>query len=280
MIALAITAAFFVVEVVGALLTNSLALLADAAHMLTDVGALALGLFAAWLASQPVSAQKTYGYYRTEILAALFNGTTLVLVCLYIFYEAYGRLSAPPEVQSLPMLAVAVLGLGANLASALVLGRSERHSLNIKAAFLHVIGDALGSAGVIIAALVMLFTGNRLADPVISILIGLLIIYGAGRLVLEAVDILMEACPSHISLKAVEEALKRVAGVISVHDLHVWTVTSGLVAMSGHVVVAGEADSQQVLRKLRAMLEQEFRIMHTTLQVEGHNLQDPDPLHW
>ena len=222
-VALAITAVFLVAEVAGGLFTGSLALLADAGHMATDAAALALALFAAWLARRPATPERSYGYYRAEVLAALVNAATLIAVSLYIFWEAFERLGTPPEVDSAPMLAVAVAGLLANAVSAWVLSRGggHEHDLNTRGAFLHVVGDLLGSVGAIIAALVMLATGWYLADPLLSIGIGLLILRGSWRLLRESVDVLLEAAPTHIAPAAVREALTKVEGVRGVHDLHV-----------------------------------------------------------
>ena len=266
--AFVITATIFIAEVAGGILANSLALLADAVHMLSDLAGLGLGLFGLWLATQPAPPQRTYGDYRTEIVAALFNGVLLVLVALYILYEAFTRIQNPPEVRSSLMLAVASIGLAANLASALVLSGHIKENLNVRAAFLHVVSDASASVGTIAAALIILFAGFTLADPGIGILIGLLVIYNAWQITREALDVLMEAAPAHINLKSVEDALLSVDGVKSVHDLHVWTVTSGLVAMSGHVVVDESADRQRILELTCDALQHRFKLNHCTLQLE------------
>lgn len=269
-IALAITAVFLVVEVVGALLTNSLALLADAGHMLTDVAALALALFATWLARRPATPARSFGYLRAEVLAALVNAAALIAVSLYVFWEAYRRIGDPPHVDSGPMLAVAVAGLAANAASAWVLSRGSgrQHSLNTRGAFLHVIGDMLGSAGAIVAALVMLATGWYLADPLLSAGIGLLVLWGAWRLLRESVDVLLEATPAGIDPGEVRAALSGLDGVAGVHDLHVWTVTSGLLALSAHVEVAAGADWRRLLPEASDLLAGRFGIAHVTLQPE------------
>jgi len=269
-IALVITAVFLVAEVIGGLLTNSLALLADAGHMATDVAALALALFAVWLARRPATPQRSFGFYRVEILAALVNAATLVAISFYIFWEAFQRLGEPPEVDSGPMLMVAIAGLGANAASAWVLMRGGGHqeSLNIRGAFLHVIGDMLGSVGAIIAALVMLATGWYLADPILSAGIGLLILWSSWRLMRESVEVLLEATPSTISSREVQQAVAEVDGVVGVHDLHIWTVTSGLIAMSGHIEVTGEREWASLLVELTDLLRDRFGIAHVTLQPE------------
>lgn len=269
-IALAITAVFLIVEVVGGLLTGSLALLADAGHMLTDVAALALALFATWLARRPATPARSFGYLRAEVLAALANAAALIAISLLIFWEALRRLGAPPEVDSGPMLIVAVAGLLANSASAWVLSRGggHHHNLNTRGAFLHVISDLLGSAGAIVAALVMLASGWYLADPLLSAGIGLLVLWSAWRLLHESVDVLLEATPPTIDPEAVRAALVGVHGVDGVHDLHVWTVTSGLVALSAHVEIAPGGDWNALLPELADLLADRFGIAHITLQPE------------
>lgn len=269
-IALAITTTFLIIEIVGGLLTNSLALLADAAHMATDAAALALSLFAFWLAQRPATPQRSFGFYRTEILAALVNAATLVAISIYIFWEAYQRIEEPPEVDSGPMLLVAFAGLVANLASAWVLMRGGGHTenLNTRGAFLSVVGDALGSVGAIVAALVMLATGWYLADPILSAGLGLLILWSSWRLLRESVDVLLEATPQGIDPDAVQEAMRSVDGITAVRDLHIWTVTSGLIAMSGHVEVDGQRAWRDVLGDVTTLLRGEFGIVHVTLQPE------------
>lgn len=279
-IALGITTIIFVAELVGGILSNSLALIADASHMFTDMAALALGLFALWLAMRPAPPQKTYGYYRIEILAALANGVLLILVALGIMYEAFGRLLNPPPVDSRLMLSIAVVGLLANVASASVLFGHVRESLNIKAAFAHVVSDMAASIGAIMAGAIILFTGFLVADPAISIIIGVLIIYNASKLLLEAVDILMEAAPAHINLKELEQTILSAKGVRSAHDLHVWTVTSGLVSMSGHVVVEETADRQVILEQLCSALQKKFGLTHCTLQLELESVQEHERHSW
>ncbi|NOZ05308.1 MAG: cation transporter [Chloroflexi bacterium] len=277
-IALVITLVYLVAEVIGGLWTHSLALLADAGHMLTDVASLSLALFAIWLATRPAPAEKTYGYYRTEILAALANGASLVVIAVIIFYEAFRRIGQPPEVNSLPMLLVATVGLGANLLSAYVLFRSRADSLNLRGAFLHVAADALGSVGAIIAGVIMLTTGWYLADPLVSIGIGLLILFSSWNLLRESVDVLMEAVPVSVDLAELTHAVEADPQVADLHDLHVWTVTSGFYALSAHVVV-GEGcydvtASQALLERLRTMLRERFDVEHSTLQLEWTDLED------
>ncbi|HEV2108421.1 MAG TPA: cation diffusion facilitator family transporter [Thermomicrobiales bacterium] len=269
-LALAITAAFLVAEVIGGLLTNSLALLADAGHMATDVAALGLSLFAVWLARRPATPERSFGFYRAEVLAALVNAATLVAISFYIFWEAFQRIGEPPEVDSGPMLIVAIAGLGANAASAWILmrGGGHEHNLNTRGAFLHVVGDMLGSVGAITAALVMLATGWYLADPILSAGIGLLILWSSWRLLRESVEVLLEATPAHVDTDEVRQAMTGVEGVLGVHDLHVWTVTSGLVAMSSHIEVAGRRDWHDILVDLSQLLRDRFDIAHVTLQPE------------
>jgi cobalt-zinc-cadmium efflux system protein len=258
-----------VAEVIGGLLTNSLALLADAGHMLTDAGALALALLAVRFAGRPATPKHTYGFYRSEILAALVNAVVLLLVSFYILYEAWKRFQAPPEVLSWPMLIVAGIGLIVNLISMRLLASGSTASLNVKGAYLEVLGDVLGSLGVIAAGLIMLLTGWYLADPIVSAGIGLFIIPRTWGVLKDAVNILLEGAPADLDMSALERAMKSVGGVADVHHLHAWTITSGVDAMSGHVVLAEGADSDRVLAVLQKRLEQEFHIGHSTLQLEG-----------
>ena len=271
-IALTLTGVFMILEFLGGLLTNSLALLADAGHMLTDVAALGLSLFALGFSTRPATAAKTYGFHRVEILAALLNGVTLILISLLIVYKAYFRLFNPPEVKSGMMLVVAVFGLMVNLASAYFLHQSQASSLNLKGALLHVLGDALGSVAAIVAGVLMWVKHWYLADPLISILVAILILYSSWLLLLDSVDILLEGTPVHINLKEIHEALCKVEGVDSIHDLHVWTLTSGLHAMSCHAVLCGHPDHHQVLEELSHIIRHRFEIEHTTIQLEEVSL--------
>jgi cobalt-zinc-cadmium efflux system protein len=268
-----LTGIFTVVEFVGGWFTNSLALMADAGHMLTDAAALGLSLFAVGFASRPATARKTYGFYRVEILAALVNGVTLVVISLVIFYEAYERLWSPPLVKSGPMLLIACAGLVSNLLAAAVLHRSHSTNLNVRGALLHIVGDALGSAGAIVAGVLMLTKGWYAADPLISFLVALLILYSSWRLVKDSVDILLEGTPAHIDLGTVHDALNSVGGVESIHDLHIWTLTSGVHAMSCHVVVCGTDDRHQILERLSNIVRTRFKIDHTTIQLEEISLR-------
>lgn len=264
---LALTLVFLVVEVVGALLSNSLALLADAGHMLSDVGALGLALFALWYAERPATPERSYGYARAEILAALMSALALILVVAYVFWEAWVRFWDPPTVHSVPMLVVASLGLGVNVIGAWVLFGGRRHSLNEEGAYLHVLGDALGSIGAIAASIIILTTGFYQADAIFSMLISVIILWSAWDLLRRAIAVLMESTPPGIDLLRVREHMLAVSGVKAVHDLHIWALASGFIAMSAHVV-AEEAKGQAVLTALRERLHDDFGIAHTTLQIE------------
>jgi cobalt-zinc-cadmium efflux system protein len=268
-VALSITAIFFIIELVGGVITNSLALTADAWHMLNDASALAFALVAAWLAERPVDVKKTYGYYRTEILAAFLNGIFLWGIVVVIFYEAIQRLQNPPPVQSLDMLIIAISGLIANGLSAIALSKSRNESLNIKGAFLHVLLDALGSVAAISAGIIMIFTSWYQADPLFSMLLGVLIFYGSYKLVRESVNVLLEGVPYGIDVNAVERKITEMKGVKGVHDLHVWCITpTKICAMSCHVVIEEGIDRKKLLSDLIAMLKNEFGIDHTTIQLE------------
>jgi cobalt-zinc-cadmium efflux system protein len=267
-IALALTATYTVVEVVGGLLTGSLALLADAGHMLSDNVSIAVALFAVWIAARPPTAERTFGFKRVEILAALANGVTLVLVALWIFYEAAQRFQDPPDVLGGWMLAIAVVGLFVNVAAAAVLSRPREGSLNLEAAFRHVLADLLGSAGVLTAALVILLTGWLYADPLISVLIGLLIVASAWTVLRDSIRILLESTPRGLDANEIGSALASVDGVVDVHDLHVWTITSGFPALSAHVLVRPADDCHAIRRQLEVLLSDRFQIEHTTLQVD------------
>lgn len=270
-LALAITVVIMFAEVAGGWIANSLALLADAGHMLGDAASIGLALFVAWIAQRPVTPQKTYGYLRLEILAALVNGVALVGISALIVWQAIGRLGRPPDVQSGVMLGVAAVGLIANLAALHVLHGGHRHSLNMRGAYLHVIGDLLGSIGTLLAGLVIVVTGWTLADPIISIVIALLILVSAWRLVTESVDVLLEATPGNISLGDVETRIASIPGISDVHDLHVWTVTSGMVAMTGHAVLDDPDRSQLVLQLLGERMA-ELGIHHVTIQLESERM--------
>ena len=265
---LVLTALFLVVETIAALWTGSLALLADAAHMFADAGGLALALFAIWIASRPPTPAKTYGYYRAEILAALVNALVLLVVAGGILVEAYQRLRDPRVVLAGPMLGVAAAGLVVNLVCAWLLRHGAAASLNVRAAYLEVLGDALSSAGVLVAAGVVLATGWTGADPLVSAAIAMLIAWRTWSLVTQAVNILLEGTPAHLELAEIEAAMVRVSGVRRVHDLHVWTLTSGREAMSAHVVVHDVREAERLLEELHHVLHAGFGIDHTTIQLE------------
>ncbi len=265
--ALVLTIVIAVAEVVGGLLARSLALLADAGHMVTDAGALGLSLFALMMARRPPTAEKSFGYYRLEILAALLNGTLLIGLTVWIVAEAVGRLHSPLAIRPGLMLAVAALGLAANLVAVSMLHRAKDENLNTRSAYLHILGDTLGSVGAIAAAGVILLTGWLPADPLISVAIAALILVSAVRLVWESVDILLEAAPGHVSLPDLQTAIAGVSGVTGVHDLHVWTVSNGIVAMSGHATVPDPRQQQAALEEICRRVRT-FGIQHVTIQTE------------
>jgi cobalt-zinc-cadmium efflux system protein len=280
---LVLTVAFMVVELVAGLWINSLALIADAGHMLTDAGALGLALFASWVAARPPTPEKTYGYYRAEILAALVNAVLLLVVAGGILYEAWRRMLAPAPVPGVPMALVAAAGLGVNVACAWLLHGGARESLNVRAAYLEVLNDALSSLAVLIAAGVVITTGLTAADPLASAAIALLIVPRTWRLLRQAVNVLLEGTPAHLEVADIEAAMTRVPGVLRVHDLHVWTLTSGREAMSAHVVVADVRESERLLESLHAVLHTRFGIDHTTIQIEAEppallRIKGPDPV--
>jgi len=271
---LVLTSIYMIAEVIGGWLTGSLALLADAGHMLADVAALALALIAAWFASRPATSNKTFGYYRLEILAALVNGVALVVISLLILYEAYQRWSAPPVVQGSAVMLVASGGLAINLISAWILHGRHEIDLNMRGAWLHVLSDALGSLGAIVAGAVMWLYGWFAADPLFSALIGVLIVWSSWRLIRESTNVLLEGTPAHINLAAVEDSILRTDGVSDVHDLHVWTITSGREALSAHVIHAYEVSQPELLKELRAKLHDRFGVDHLTIQMETPDFED------
>ena len=256
-------------EGTGGILSGSLALMADAGHLLTDAAGLALALLALHFSERPANPERTYGYYRVEILAALTNAVVLTGVSLFILYEAWQRLRQPTEIRTGLMVAVAAVGLAVNLASALFLRRAAGHSLNMRAAYLEVLADALASLGVIVAAVVVRTTGWLYADPLVSALIGFAILPRTWALLREAVGVLLEGTPSDVNLAALREAIGRVPGVAGVHDLHVWTLTSGVHAMSVHAVLGGDATHQAVLAEVQQCVARGFRITHVTVQIES-----------
>jgi cobalt-zinc-cadmium efflux system protein len=273
-IVLLLTAVVMIAELLGGLWTGSLALLADAGHMLADVAVLILALMAVWFGARPATPRKTFGYYRLEILAALINGVGLVLISFFIFYEAYQRWFARPVIRSVPMTVVAAGGLVANLICALLLHRGREEDLNVRGAWLHVIGDALGSTGAIIAGVLIMLFGWTAADSAISVFIGLLIVWSSWHLIRDATNVLLEGTPAHINLAAVEAAIMETEGVSDVHDLHVWTITSGREALSAHVIHAYLISQSTLLKELRAKLLDRFGVDHLTIQMETADFED------
>jgi cobalt-zinc-cadmium efflux system protein len=267
-VALGLIAGFLVVELVVGLLAGSLAVLADAAHMLSDTGSLALAFLASWLAVRPATPQRSFGFRRAEILAALANGILLVAVSIWIFVAAIGRLGDPPEVPGGWIMAVGLVGLAVNAAAAFVLARAGAQSLNMRAALLHVVADLLGSAGVLVAGVVVLLTGWDYADPIAALAIGVLVLASSWRVLRESVAILLEETPAGIDADEVGRALAAADGVVEVHDLHIWTITSGFPALSAHVLVTPGGDCHGVRRDLERILHERFDLQHTTLQVE------------
>jgi cobalt-zinc-cadmium efflux system protein len=266
-LALALTATLLVVEIAGGFISNSLALLADAGHMLTDVAALSLSLFVAWFSRQPVTPQKTYGFLRWEILAAFLNGAFLLLISAAIIIESIIRLRSPEPVHGGLMLWVAIAGLIINVISAMVLHAGSQSNLNVRGAYLHVLGDLLGSVGTVAAAVIIRYTGWLQADPIASFVTTALIIRGAWSLVRESVDILLESVPKYIDPGAVRQQLELIPGIESVHDLHIWSVTPRMVAMSAHAIVRDAASQQHVLEHVHDAMGL-FGISHITVQIE------------
>ena len=267
-IVLTLTGSYLVAEVIGGIVTGSLALLADAAHMLTDVGGLALALFAINMTQRAATSKRTYGYYRAEILAALTNAVVLIGISLYILYEAYGRFKDPPEVSSTTMLIIASIGLIINIIGMLILRKSSKESLNMKGAYFEVLSDMLTSVGVIIAAVIMLITGWWYADPIISAGIGLFILPRTWILLKDAVGVLLEGTPADVNLEELRNKITDIPGVKTVHDLHVWALTSGYNAMSGHIVIEEGLPYNDTLRLINGTITSNFKIAHTTLQFE------------
>jgi cobalt-zinc-cadmium efflux system protein len=275
--ALAITVVIMAVEVVGGLLSGSLALLSDAGHMLTDAGALGLALFALYFSRKPATDERTYGFYRLEVLSALLNGALLILIAGFIFFEAFQRFFHPRQVDGVLMLAVAAVGLLANLLAAAVLSRGSRENINVKGALFHVLSDAFSSCGVLVGGLVIIFRGYLLIDPIIGAVIGILILRGAFELVTESVDILLESTPRDVSLSAVAGAIKKTKGVLDVHDLHIWTIAPGLHALSTHIHVddALLSDCGDISKEIKVVLRKKFRITHVTLEFECEKCKGP-----
>jgi len=271
---LVLTAFYMLAELFGGLWTGSLALLADSGHMLADVAALLLALMALWFGSRPATPNKTFGYYRLEILAALTNGVGLTLISFFIFYEAYLRLYAPPSIRSVPMTIVAAGGLIINLICARLLHYDRHDDLNMRGAWLHVVSDALGSLGAIVAGVLIAVLGWNVADPIISIMIAVLIVWSSWHLMRDATNVLLEGTPAHINLAAVEDAILETEGVSNVHDLHVWTITSGREALSAHVIHAYSISQPNLLKELRTKLHDRFGVDHLTIQMETPDFED------
>lgn len=278
LIALLITASIAVLEFGGGLFTGSLALLSDSGHMLSDASSLVLSLVAFWFAARPASKRNTYGFHRMEILAALLNGVTLFVIAGFIIWEAYGRLLDPPTVSSNTMIVIAVIGLLANLASAAVLLKKGdvKGNVNLKSAYLHVLGDALGSVGAILAGIVMSLFGWYIFDPIISVVVALLILRGAWGVMAQSVHILLEGSPATMDQAEVKLCLEGIPGVIEVHDLHIWTITSGMDALSCHLTIEDGSQSQAVLQEAISALEKTFQITHSTIQVETPHIRHPE----
>ncbi|WP_042353998.1 cation diffusion facilitator family transporter [Bacillus rubiinfantis] len=271
-------AAFMIVEVIGGLLTNSLALLSDAGHMLSDAAALGLSFFAIRLGEKQVSQEKTYGYKRFEIIAAALNGLTLLAISLFIFYEALQRFFAPPEVQSTGMLTISVIGLVVNIVAAWILMKGDKdENLNVRSAFLHVIGDMLGSVGAIIAALLIMFFGWGIADPIASVIVAVLILISGWRVTKDSFHILMEGAPTEIDGNEVKAALGKIPLVKEVHDLHIWTITSGYPVLSCHITIADNGIHDDILAQSQKILHDHFHIEHSTVQIEKEANGCPSP---
>jgi cobalt-zinc-cadmium efflux system protein len=275
MLALALAASYMVAEIIGGLWSGSLALLADAGHMLSDVFALAMSVIAIRIAQRPPTASRTYGYYRSEILAALGHGVLLVCVSLAIFWEAWERIGEVREIQAGPMLAVAAGGLLVNLIGLAILSHGKQTNLNVRGAWLHVLSDALGSVGAMAAGTAIWLWGWTWADTAASIAIGLLVIHSSWALLREALDILMEAAPAHIDVPAIHREIAGLPGVAAVHDLHIWTITRGLVALSGHVVAADDQEHGPLLQLICDHLHDSRGIDHTTIQIEASDFEEP-----
>jgi cobalt-zinc-cadmium efflux system protein len=276
LIVLSITALVMIAEIIGGLLANSLALLSDAGHMLTDILALGLTIVAMRFAQKSPTASKTFGFYRLEILAAFFNGILLFFISFYIFYEAYQRLVHPEEIKGFFMLVVAAIGLLANGAGIVILRKSALRNLNVKSAFFHIVGDTISSGGVIVGGLVILYTGWNLVDPLIGIFIGMLILRGAYSLVRESIDIFLEATPKDIDVEKMLSDLHKIEGIKDIHHLHLWAITSGIYAMSAHVLIKDllVSRSAQILNEIEELLQGKYSMEHTTIQFESESCGD------
>ena len=277
--AVAFTSVIALAEAIGGYVSNSLALISDAGHMLTDVTAIALALLALWFAAKPANVKKTYGYYRLEILSALLNGVLLLGITGFIVWEAIDRFREPQPVQIGTLMVVATVGLIANLVALSFLHKS--HSMTVRGAFLHVLGDTLSSVGVLVGGVVMWTTGWYLIDPIISVVISVVIVLSAWRLVRDAVDVLLEATPAHVDMAAVRQLLLEVDGVVAVHDLHVWTISSGIYALSAHLVVPDplRCNNDEILSAVKHHLYDRFGIDHTTIQIESESYAHMGEVH-
>lgn len=265
---------YMIIEVIGGIMTNSLALLSDAGHMLSDATALGLSYLAMTFGERKATEFKTFGFKRFEVLAAFINGLTLIGISIYIFFEAYRRISQPPEVMSTGMLTVAIIGLIVNILAAYILMKGDTSgNLNMKSAFLHVIGDLLGSVGAIFAALLIMFFGWDLADPIASVLVAILIIVSAYRVTRDSIHILMEGVPAHIKIGDVQNALNSIKNVTGVHDLHVWAISSDIPSLSCHIIVDDARNSQAVMMNAKRVLHDQFNIEHTTIQIDSPDIQ-------
>ncbi len=273
-ITLVLVVSYMIAEVIGGIITNSLALLADAGHMLTDAAALGLSLFALWMAQRPASSKSTFGHYRAEILAALVNGAALVAIAIYIFIEAYQRFLASPPVMGGVMMVIAIGGLLINVAGLFVLHSARNESLNVKGAWLHVLGDAMGSVGAIVGGLLIWLYGWLWADPLVSVVIGVLIVYSSWNLLKQATAVLMEQAPGHIDVDEVRQAMMAADGVTGVHDLHVWSITTGQESLSAHVSIEDRVEPADLLRELRRRLHDRFGIDHVTLQLDPEGFEE------
>jgi cobalt-zinc-cadmium efflux system protein len=282
LIVLTVTAAYFLTELIGGIFTNSLALISDAVHLLTDVAAILLSLFALWVAARPARAGKTYGYLRAEILGALLNGLFLWVIVAFLFFEAVRRLGSPEQINGLPVMVIAALGLMVNSFSAWFthqIGERHEHGMALRAVFVHVLSDLVGSLGVLIAGALIYFTHWHLADPLVSMFIAVLIIYGSWGLIREGVDILMEAVPASIDLDELRSRLLGVAGTQEVHDLHVWCLTARELALSAHAVVGDHVDSDRILSEMSEVLAT-YNIHHMTVQIERDSRRKHEPEHF
>jgi cobalt-zinc-cadmium efflux system protein len=273
-VALAINVGLFLAEAIGGLLTGSLAVLADAGHLLSDVGSIVLALIAARLASMPAAGQRTFGYQRSEVLAALVNGLLLVAVSIGVAIAAIGRFTDPPGIDGWGVLALGLFGLVGNLAATLVLAGGEREDLNLEGVLRHSAGDALGSLGVVVAGAFVLLGGSAVVDPIVGLLIAALVLASSWRLIKEPFEVLMESAPAGLDVDGIGQAICQEEGVRSVHDLHVWTVTAGFGALAAHVVVAEDTDRDLIRRRLELTLRETYGIEHTTLQMEEEATQD------